>query len=220
MSDAAATSDYALHRIIDFNFYPIAEMDDSWWQSDYLAKPLFVKLRNIKAARRKLSDFILESYQLKDEIYFDFASHEKQVALLSSDDLKSLLYSMGLILEADTIAHTIEREAQQAIKKAIGETNYLYALKNRISIQHPRTNGNIATTYEKVCDFADFKNHLYRSGLRCLLSLLNDMPQGFIQRILFKLPKAWSAVSPSHDKDDYREIKTCLPRLFKELKTS
>ena len=219
MSEDAVIPDKILCRMIDFNFFPSLEMDDSWWESDWLATPLFARIRNIKATRRKLSDFILESYRLEHENYFDFESYERQAALLSRADLKSLLYAMGLIIESDTIASAIEKETQQAIKRSLGEADYLYALKNRMSMNRTQSKHKIPLADKKVRDAADFKDCIYQSGLRCLLSLLDDMPQGFIQRILFKLPKAWGT-APSGNKDDYRAIRTCLPRLFKDLKIS
>ena len=221
MNEEFATSHRTLRRIVDFNFFPISEMDDSWWQSDWLAPSLFNRLRKSKAVRGKLSDFILESYQLRRENYFDFTSSEKQAALLNSAELKALLYVIGLIVESDTIANAIEKKAQSIIKESLGEADYLYALKNRISIGRSQTKGKITLAGNKAQDFKDFKSRVYQSGLRCLLNLLDDMPQDFIQRILFKLPKAWSAAIPSSDnKDDYQEIKACLPRLFKELEIS
>lgn len=220
MNKDIAVADYDLGRVIDFNFFPILEMDESWWQPEWLPHPIFNRLVKNDAARHKLCDFILEKYQLKHENYFDFSSYEKQVALLGRVELKALLYAIGLITEADTIAHAIEREAQQAIKQSLGSADYLYALKNRTSIHHSQSGDETTHTDKKTRDYTNFKARVHQSGLRCLLTLLNDMPQGFIQRILFKLPKAWSALSWSDDKADYGEIRTCLPRLFKELKTA
>ena len=221
MNGNFAISHHTLRRIVDFNFFPASEMDDSWWQSDWLAASLFNRLRKSKATQNKLSDFILESYQLRHENYFDFTSHEKKAALLSGTELKALLYAIGLIVESDTIANAIERDAQQTIKESLGEADYLYALKNRISISRPPAKDKITLTSNKTQDFKDFKTLIYQSGLHCLLSLLNDMPQGFIQRILFKLPKAWSTAIPlSDNKNDYQEIKAYLPSLFKGLETS
>ena len=220
MSDDARTPIpvASLRGILDFNFYPVVEMDDSWWQSEWLAIPLFNRIKNIKAARRKLSIFILENYELEHESYFDFTSYEKQVALLKSADLKALLYSMGLIVESEAIAAVIQRETQHAIRKALGETDYLYALKNRRSIDRTQLQGATTSIQKHAHDATDFKNYIYQSGLGCLLSLLENMPQGFIQRILFKLPKAWHTPPIVSEGKDYREIRACLPRLFKELK--
>ena len=218
MSAAAATPSHDLRRVIEFNFFPISEMNESWWQSDWLAVPLFRQLTETKAAWPKLSDFLLESYQLKGEIYYDFATREKQAALLSSTDLKALIYLMGLIVESDTIANAIEKETQRAIRQSLGEADYIYALKNKVSMCRPQTGYRTTVDDKEEHHFTDFKNRVYQSGLRCLLNLLGDVPQSFIQRILFKLPKAWSALSLANNKDDYHEIRTCLPHLFKELK--
>ena len=211
-------SDDTLRRVIDFNFFPSLEMDDSWWESDWLATPLIAGIKNVKAAHRKLSDFILESYQMKRENYFDFGSYERQAALLSSVDLKALLYKIGLVIESNTIANVIERKAQQAIKKSLGEADYLYALKNRISIDYPRASNKVLPAVEQSGNGTDFKNYIHQSGLRCLLGLLDNMPQGFIQRLLFKLPKSWSDISRGNE-DDYQAIRTYLPRLLKEVNT-
>ena len=208
----------SLRGILDFNFSPVVEMDDSWWQPEWLAVPLFNRLKGIKAARRKLSIFILESYELEHESYFDFTSYEKRAALLKSADLKALLYSMGLIVQSEAIAAVIQRETQHAIRKALGETDYLYALKNKRSIDRTQFQSAATDIQKHAHDAASFKDYIHQSGLYCLLSLLENMPQGFIQRILFKLPKAWHIPSLVGGKKDCREIKACLPRLFKELK--
>ncbi len=211
-------SDDTLRRVIDFNFFPSLEMDDSWWESNWLATPLIARIKNVKAAHRQLSDFILESYQMERENYFDFGSHEQKAALLSSVDLKALLYKIGLVMESDTIANVIERKAQQAIKKSLGEADYLYALKNRISIDYPRASNKVLPAVEQTGGGTDFNNYIHQSGLRCLLGLLDNMPQGFIQRLLFKLPKSWSEISRGNE-DDYQVIRTYLPRLLKEINT-
>ncbi len=216
MSDDTTMSDDTLRRVIDFNFFPSLEMDDSWWESDWLATPLVARVRIVKAAHRKLSDFILESYRMKRENYFDFGSYERQAALLSSVDLKTLLYKIGLVIESNTIASVIEKKAQQAIKKSLGETDYLYALKNRISMDYSRVPNKVLLSVKQKRDTTDFKSYVHQSGLRCLLGLLDDMPRGFIQRLLFKLPKPWSEISRGN-KDDYGAIRTYLPRLLKEI---
>ena len=213
MIDTVATPGDTLRRVIDFNFFPSLEMDNSWWEADWLPTPLFDRVRSIKATHRKLSDFILERYQIKHEIYFDFENYEQKAALLSSTDLKALLYKIGLIIESGTIAGAIEKKAQQAIKKSLGEADYLYALKNNIAMSSPRTANNGSVPAQKISDIKDFKSYVYQSGLRCLLGLLSDMPQGFIQRILFKLPKPWGATS-FENKADYQVIKRHLPHLF------
>ena len=219
MSVDAVMSGKMLHRVIDFNFFPSLEMDDSWWESEWLTVSLLTRVRSVKAAHRKLSDFILERYRIERENYFDFRSYERQAALLSVIDLKALLYTIGLIIESKTIAGVIEKEAQRTIKESLGEADYLYALKNRISINYPHAGDKAPFSIEQMRDAADFRTYVYQSGLRCLLALLDDMPQGFIQRILFKLPKTWSAISHG-DKNDCRAIRTHLPRLFKEIKTT
>ena len=218
MSSETIMSDDTLRRVIDFNFFPSLEMDDSWWESSWLASPLIARIRNVRAAHRKLSDFIMEHYQMKQESYFDFGSYERQAALLRSVELKALLYRIGLVIESNTIASIIEKKAQQAVKKSLGEVDYLYALKNRMSIDHLRASNQILPAFEQTNSGGDFKNYIHQSGLRCLLSLLDDMPQGFIQRLLFKLPKPWSELSPEN-KDDYQAIRTYLPRLLKEVNT-
>lgn len=220
MNEGATISDPSVREIINFNFYPSLEIDDSWWTSDYLAISLFARLRKVKATHRKLSDFILARYQLGNKNYFEFTSYEKRAALLASGDLKALLYRIGLLIESTAIAGVIQRQTQQTIKKSLGEADYLYALKNRTAIRCLRGSNKIVPTAERKRDFSNFKRGIYQSGLRCLLALLNDMPQDFIQRILFKLPKEWSESTGAGDKDDYKKIKTCLPHLFKELKTS
>ena len=219
MSVDTTMSGKLLRRVIDFNFFPSLEMDDSWWELEWLNVSLLTRLKSIKAAHRSLSDFILESYSMKHENYFDFGSHERQAALLNAIDLKALLYTMGLIIESKTIAGVIEREAQRTIKEALGEADYLYALKNRISINYPCADDRVPFSFEQMSGTADFRTYVYQSGLRCLLALLDDMPQGFIQRILFKLPKTWSTIS-GDSKNDYQAIRTYLPRLFEEIKTA
>ncbi|MBC6413693.1 MAG: SctK family type III secretion system sorting platform protein [Chromatiales bacterium] len=220
MKTDAVIPNYNLHRIIDFNFSPVSEMDDSWWPQEHVTVALFKQLKKISAARRKLSDFILTRYQLKKEVYSDFSTPEKRIALLSSADLKALLYSLGLMIESDTIADVIEKEAQQAIKQSLGEEDYLYALKNRMVMRRLHRSDKMTTRNNKTYNYSDFRQQVYQSGLHCLLSLLDGMPKGFIQRILFKLPKTWDASLSNGSKDDYHYMSTHLPRLFKEFKLS
>ena len=219
MNTDIALTCHDLCRIIDFNFFPIVEMDDSWWPQQHLTPSTFKRLIKTKVARRQLSDFILRSYQLKHEVYYNFSTPEKQAVLLSSRDLKALLYSLGLMIESDTIAYAIERETQRAIKQSLGEVDYLYALKNRISMQHSQSSQKMMPATNKTCDFSNFKHWVYQSGLRCLLSLLDDMPPGFIQRVLFKLPKSWNTSSVTSSRDDYHYMRTYLAQLLKEFKT-
>ena len=219
MSVDTVMSGEMLRRVIDFNFFPSLEMDDSWWEPEWLTVSLLTRVRSVKATHRKLSDFILERYRIKHENHFDFGSYERQAALLNGIDLRALLYTMGLIIESKTIAGVIEKEAQRTIKESLGEADYLYALKNRMSINYRHAGDRVPFSVEQMRGATDFKTYVCQSGLRCLLALLDDMPQGFIQRILFKLPKTWSAIS--HDKqNDYQAIRAYLPHLFKEIRTT
>jgi len=216
MKQRRATANHSMQRVIDFNFFPAKEMDESWWDSDWLATSLFLRLRQIKAAQRKLSQFILQRYQLIQSPYFDFSNPPRQVALLGSADLKAVLYALGLIIEADTIANAIQREAQQAIKQSLGEADYLYALKNRMLLLPIQSKERIMLTDKRAQRFVNFKHRIYQSGLRCLLSLLDDAPPGFVQRLLFKLPRAWSVIPQLGSKNDYQALAAYLPRLLRE----
>jgi len=216
MSSRRAVAHLSMQRVIDFNFFPAKEMDESWWDSDWLATSLFLRLRPIKGAQRKLSQFILHRYQLSQSPCFDFSNPERQVALLGSADLKAVLYALGLMIESDTIANAIEREAQQAIKQSLGIADYFYALKNRMALVPIPSKERIMLTDKRAHHFVNFKHRIYQSGLRCLLSLLDDAPPGFVQRLLFKLPRAWSVLPQLGNKSDYQALAAYLPRLLRE----
>ena len=118
MSVDTVMSGKVLRRVIDFNFFPSLEMDDSWWEPEWLPISLLTQVRSVKAAHRKLSDFILERYRIKHENYFDFGNYERRAALLSGIDLKALLYTDGFDyrVEDDSRCH---REGGTANDKGI-----------------------------------------------------------------------------------------------------
>ena len=203
-----------LQRIIQFNFFPSEYMDESWWDTKWSAVSLYTKLKENRQARQKLSEFIIEAYHLESEGYFDFSSATKKVALLDSSNLKRLLILMGLIVESDTIAAVIQRNPQQTIKQSLGEEDYLFALKNRFRFSTSGSNEQAANSEH---EFSDYKATVCKSGVHCLADLLQDASSGFIQRVLFKLPKAWSDWYPTSAAGNYQQIATYLPSLFKEV---
>ena len=203
-----------LKRIIQFNFFPSEYMDESWWNTEWSDVSLYAKLKKSPRARRKLSEFIIKAYHLESEGYFNFSSAAQKVALLDNPNLKRLLVLMGLIVESDTIAAVIQREAQQAIKQSLGEEDYLFALKNRFRFSASVSNKQAVKSEH---DFGDYKTTVCKSGTQCLADLLQDASQGFIQRVLFKLPKTWSGWYPTPATGNYPQIATCLPSLFREV---
>lgn len=190
-------------------------MDQSWWNTDWLPISLYTKLKESNRVHHKLSDFILKAYQLEDEGYFDFGTATKRIALLDNTALKRLVFLMGLIVESNTIASAIQRKRQQAIKQVLGEADYLFALKNRFRFN--TTTPSRSVVADQTQDFDNFKDTIYQSGLYCLANLLQDVPQGFVKRVLLKLPKAWSTRYPTTISGNYSQMKARLSSLFKEI---
>lgn len=60
--------------------------------------------------------------------YWDFAEESKRLALMDQKTLQELIIYLGTVLNAQEIAHCIEREKVLSIKKIIGFEAYAYAL--------------------------------------------------------------------------------------------
>ncbi len=205
-----------LRELLQFNFLPTLDIDDSWWQPEWLAGASSSPLDFPGRAHFHLSRFFLEQIGLADQFDFDFSPLEKRIALLSSQRLKRLVYLVGLTLQSQRIAHAIRGSDRQAIKKSIGEEDYFFVTKRGVTllkeagVQSPP----VASGDDR---FDDLNERCYRVGMGSLATVMQSFPTAFIRRLQLKLPrdmveKYWQACDADRSTHLF-----CLLKLEREM---
>ena len=186
-------------EILRFNFLPAGYMHGSWWETGWLPAELLAGLQTSERAQCHASQFVLQQFELSEDFIFDFSTEKKQVALLAPERLNRLVYLTGLCFQSHGIARVIRGQDRKAIKDAIGETDYFFAIKRGMMLLR-EAGIDQSMLPDGMIDAGSVRQDCYRFGIGSLATAMDDMPTAFIRRLQFKLPRdiletAWQASS-------------------------
>ncbi len=203
-------------ELLQFNFLPTQDIDDSWWRSEWLAGTLLNPKQFPACAQFHLSRFFLRKRGLADQFDFDFSADEKQIALLPGKRLKRLVYLAGLTLQSQRIAHVIRGSDRQAIKSSVSEEDYFFAIK-RGAFLLKEARFESTAPFDKGERFDRLNEDCYRLGVNNLATVMRKFSPAFVGRLQSKLPKTmvedyWQAADS--DCDAHTRL---LLRLTKEI---
>ena len=178
-----------LIQLLDFNYAPATYIDVSWLQAlDHGG--VATALLNNPTALPWVSKFVLRTFNLTDDVDFNFESDVKQIALLARPKLAQTVYHAGVSLNSAMLRSIIKRQERSAMEACIGADAFMFAVKKA-----PYIAGALPESFP--CDFQinwndpdEMKKHLFRSGVKLLGTVLKKEPECYKCRLLFKFPKA------------------------------
>jgi hypothetical protein len=129
--------------IIDFNF-DISAYIHKTRMPDTIPSNWLDTFQKSARGKHRLNTLLRTHYGLQSEYCFDFEATDKRLLLLTADIINRLMLVAGVAYYSDTMALLIEKSKIQALKTAIGEDLYVFALKkvpilfkNRPAIELP-----------------------------------------------------------------------------------
>ena len=185
-----------MQALLEFAFLPTRYIESSWLQ--YLPQSgLLQKLRDCKRVEAALSKYILEHFQLSAEDcvhWFDNARHEHglpesitHLIAMPATDIQRLVYYLGACVNERAIRLCLDGQQVRAAKSRVGEAVYLFGLKRA-----PYIIGQLNLPSVSIPSNIDLGASIQQCGILCLLTAIDDYGDAFKQRLLFKLPYAWS----------------------------
>ncbi len=185
-------------RIVEFNARPSRTLHESWLSRVPHAE-VFRSLGASPRAEARFSRHILASLGGEDGFFLDFEPASRRMALLDGPGLLALVRYAGLALNGREIGRIIGREAVAAVKREIGEAQYLFALK-----KGPFLAGGFREERPEPEGPGGLPGRLDASGLSALRAVFSGEPAPLARRLSWKLPVEWSpgfSESPARDKD-------------------
>lgn len=175
-------------QILRFNFLPTGYMHSSWWRTDWLPAELPAGLQASERAQCHASQFVLRQFELSEDFVFDFSTEIKQVALLASGRLNRLVYLAGLCLQSRGIASVIFGRDVRAIKNAIGDADYFFAIKRGMTLLNE---ARVADSMlpDGITAAGSVGQDCHRLGVGSLATAMHDMPTALVRRLQLKFPR-------------------------------
>ena len=177
----ARSQKWIFNLIHEFNLRPARYIDQTWL--DDLDDQLITRLTKSRRGERKLSDLILDRFQLRDHFFFDFEDKSERIALIDSATLHQLFFATGIALNHTYIRSIIEKSAQLQLKQSIGEASFTFGIKKA-----PLLIGNQGFPFILKPDPDDLKTSFTLAGLKCFSAVFSGGPRALTQRLKFKLP--------------------------------
>ena len=181
-------------QIQEFNLFPSRYIHPSWVRDGHLA-PLFPQKKPGARLENRLAQLLLAEFGLTQDYCFDFSDPWRRLALVQSDQLRTLLFFAGVALFSDELAKTLQKEAVLRIKEQLGERAYRFALTKAPFLLggSPRP----LPTAEAV-HANNYKKRVLSLGAHCFTQAFTGVPKGLTRRLQLKFPKGESPVFKEH----------------------
>jgi hypothetical protein len=201
-----------IKQLAEFNFLPIRYIHDSWLEQ-IPNGTLVKKLIQYKKTHVHLSDYILESLDIKEHYCFDEMTGLKKIAWMSPDELEKLVCFAGAYLNYEALRNCIEGNSVRKIEQSIGREAYLFGLTRAPYLMQSMP---VFEVKSKLC--CELTTQIVASGMACLTATMEEYSKALWQRVAFKLPyslvKSVGLVELVNDKHD---IINLMQRVFDEL---
>jgi hypothetical protein len=216
--DFSGRTDALWHKILSFNAAVPLYVHPSFWHSavpePWPAEAILAELRSSARGLRALRRWVMGSVQLEKSFFFDFREPRRRLALLDPAVLLQLVLYAGITYYASNIAQIVQKQALLALKEAIGDKAYLFAVKkaplfSKAKPMMTSLNANPSNLYASIL----------LAGQRMLEYVFAQEDPALTQRLVWKFPKsfAWNFNRITSD-ENRQEVWAFLYRLLtKEL---
>jgi hypothetical protein len=151
-----------------------------------IEKPRLDAMIASRRGRRSLSRWVIRREQWTPVDFRCFNDPPCRLALLEPAALRRLLTLAGAATASRDIAAVIDHAVVKAVKDALGEDVYLFALK-----RVPMLLGDLEADWATPADVADWGLRVRAAGCRCLEQCLAAAPASVASRVAIKLGGDW-----------------------------
>ncbi len=174
-----------LLAVTDFLYFPNHHLHPDW-VSRLEEGDVIGALRGNPHAEDDLADYLLERFELKHKLWFDFDSTLRRLLLRPRDDILRIVIHAGAVLNSRHARHAIRREDVLRLRAGFGEALFDFALNEAPLAFDLETLPRMPAPGEDV----DVRAHLVASGLWCLGSAVRREPAAIIERLYLKMSTA------------------------------
>lgn len=198
-----------------FDFEPAGYVDDSWLEA--FGQPrMLERIRDSRSGRPFLSRHIVECLDLLEGGLWDGACDPDRLALIPPAVLRQLVLKAGLCLTADAIRARVGGDAVRDLIDALGHRLYAFALHDAARLAAPSGIAQVPLGSPDGGPGAGESGleQIRGQGMQVLAAATREMSRGVLQRLLLKLPRAWSdgyvVLLPGIPADQARTLLRCI----------
>jgi len=174
-----------LLAVTAFNYYPNRYIHPSWVERLENGKIIGKLLRNARS-EDNLAEYLLERFELKEKLWFEFDTPLRQLLLQPRDDILRIVLHAGAVLNGAHVRHAIHRQDVLRLRQGFGDRLFEFALNEAPLMFNVKALPKIAGPRPG----SDLRAHLVASGLWCLGRALEGEPAAIVERLYLKMSAA------------------------------
>ncbi len=174
-----------LMSVTEFNYYPNRYIHPDW-VARLENSQVIKKLLNNARSEDNLAGYLLDRFELKDKLWFEFDSPLRRLLLQPRSDILRVVMFAGAVLNSEHASKAIHNKDVVRMRRGFGDVLFDFALKEvpflfdltylpRLAAPAPDT---------------DIQAHLAASGLWCLGKALQGEPEALVERLYLKMSAA------------------------------
>lgn len=170
-------------------------------------------LKSISRIQSKLSQLLLNYFNLFDRPFYQFEEPRLRIALLESKILNSLLIYAGAIIYSESISKLVAKKDVLALKESIGENLYFFVSKKASLLT------GFAPKIPLSQDISITRQVLFEAGKQCLQMCLANEDENLLNRLILKFPSEinWDFQTPILEEQKTKAWNFLYKILIKEV---
>ena len=218
--DEMELSKDTMNLVEEFQCLPTRYVHASWIE-EVPHRDLVKKLQGIEVSEPFVSQYILETFELSRDDFFD---PDDELSLLAAttdaDQWRKIIRSCGAVMNSSQLKTIVDGIRQKKIRQELGSDLFGFAI-SRASFLTRHFFGHLYPPYDDWQNFVQFTQYLDFCGVRCLGQAYGAIPREVCQRLLFRLPKELSPHfiygQEDADEEKSRQAALLIYKLYKEV---
>lgn len=182
---AIADDKAQLLAVTEFNHYPNRYIHQDWVKRLENGAIISKLLKNARS-EDNLAEYLLERFELKEKLWYDFDTPLRQLMLQPRENILRVVMFAGALLNSEHARHAIHRDDVLRLRRGFGDILFDFALHEAplsFDLEHlPRM--------AAPNPGSDVQAHLAASGLWCLGSAVQGDPPTIVERLFLKMSAA------------------------------
>lgn len=174
-----------LLAVTEFNYYPNRYIHRDWVARLENAQ-IIQKLLKSAHSEDNLAEYLLERFELKEKLWFEFDTPLRQLMLRPRSDILRIAMFAGAVLNSKHVRHAIHRVDVLRMRRGFGDILFDFALNEAPLLFDPKSLPSIAAPASN----ANVQAHLAGSGLWCLGKAMTGQPAAIVERLYLKMGMA------------------------------